>query len=431
MDILTGGFFGDNVPYKDYVVKLTWMVYAWNTYLNYRQHRKLKETKVPASMVGVIEEKDFLKARAYGLDKSKFGFVSETFDQVETALILSYDVWPYLWNLSGIALGRLGYPADQSHEIFQSIIFVIFMTIISMSLSLPFSLYSTFVIEERHGFNKQTLRLFFTDLVKETLVSGAIGIPLIIAFLKIIQWAGSSFYFYLWVFMFVFQLFMVAIYPTWIQPLFNKFTPLEEGELRTKINALAARIKFPLKKLFVIDGSKRSSHSNAYFYGFFKNKRIVLYDTLLEHSSNDEVCAVLAHELGHWQYNHVLQTLVIAQVHIFAIFYLFSSFIEHAPLYRSFGFDTMPILIGFTLFQYILSPMEMIIGFLQNVFSRKNEFQADAFAKKLGYASLLRSALIKLHVKNKGNLNPDHWYSAWHYSHPPLIERLEAIGKAE
>ncbi|KAI9105664.1 peptidase family M48-domain-containing protein [Phlyctochytrium arcticum] len=419
----------DGVAYKEYVLGFSWIVYLWSTYLNYRQHKKLLEPRLPAAMKAVVKDEDFLKARAYGLDKSRFGFVSDAFDQVQSTVIIAYDFLPWFWAIAGNVLAKRGYGPE--YEIAHSIVFVAILTVFGMVLGLPFSLYSTFVIEERHGFNKQTLRLFFTDMLKETLLSAAIGIPVIVAFLKIIDWAGSSFYYYVWLFVFTFQIIMMIIFPTFIQPLFNKFTPLEDGELKTKIDALASRIKFPLTKLFVIDGSKRSAHSNAYFYGFFKNKRIVLYDTLLEHSTTDEVCAVLAHELGHWQFNHVLQMLVMIQFHLFSIFFLFSSFVNHVPLYRSFGFQTQPVLIGFTLFQYIILPAETILSFLQNMLSRKNEFQADAFAKKLGYASLLKSALVKLQVENKGNMNPDKWYSAWHYSHPPLIERLNAIGKTE
>lgn len=203
---------------------------------------------------------------------------------------------------------------------------------------------------------------------------------------------------------------------------------MEEGELRSRIEALAARISFPLKKLYVIDGSKRSSHSNAYFYGFGKNKHIVLYDTLIEHSDNDEICAVLAHELGHWKMGHTLKLLVVNQIHLLTIFFLFSLFIHNKQLYDHFGFDTMPTLIGFMLFQFIYSPVESVIGFLQHVYQRKNEYEADAYALKLGYASTLRSALIKLSIKNLGGFNVDPLYSAWNHSHPSLVERLNALG---
>ncbi|KAJ3171556.1 CAAX prenyl protease 1 [Geranomyces variabilis] len=421
-------------PFKEYVLAFSWAIYLWTTYLNYRQHVALQDNRIPALLKEVIEPKSSAKAREYGLDKSRFGFFSDAFEQIQSTAFIHYDILPLLWSWAGQAIERAGY--DGYYEVTQSVVFVMLLSIVGTALNLPFSVYRTFVIEERHGFNKVTPWLFCMDMVKEQVLSAVIGIPLIIAFLKIIAWAGKDFYFYIWVFMLVVQLVMILVYPTFIQPLFNTFTPLPEGSLRTKINALAARVHFPLKKLFVIDGSKRSSHSNAYFYGFGQNKRIVLFDSLLDQKKDhpmfeDEVCAVLAHEIGHWQHNHVFRTLITIQLHLFCIFYFFSVFIDHDPLYRSFGFDTRPVLIGFTLFQYVISPLETVLQFLQNAVSRKNEFQADQYAKGLGYTELLKAALVKLHVENKGTLNPDRWYSAWHYSHPPIVERLGALGKTE
>ncbi|CAO3684337.1 unnamed protein product [Rhizopus stolonifer] len=253
-------------------------------------------------------------------------------------------------------------------------------------------------------------------------------LPFMSAFLWIIKATGDKFYFYVWIIVIVFQLFIITVYPTFIQPLFNTLTPMEQGDLRSKIEALAARIQFPLKKLYVIDGSKRSGHSNAYFYGFGKNKHIVLFDTLIEHSNHEEICAVLAHELGHWQMGHTLKLLAVNQVVLLSIFWLFSLFIHNQKLYGDFGFQTMPTLIGFLLFQFIYAPVESVIGFLQHVYQRKNEYEADAYALKLGYASTLRSALIKLSVKNLGGFNVDSLYSAWNHSHPSLVERLNALG---
>ncbi|KAJ3085354.1 CAAX prenyl protease 1 [Quaeritorhiza haematococci] len=418
-----------NAPFKSYVLGFSYVIFLWENYLSYRQHQKLKEKKIPHALESIVKQEDFEKANAYGLDKSKFGFVSGIFSQIQTTIVFYYDLLPWFWNFAGSWITYFG--LEGNWEITQSIIFLVVISLISTVLNLPFSLYYTFVIEERHGFNKQTLGLFFADFLKGLLISGIIGVPVVAAFLWIIQWTGDNFALYVWLFMLVFQLVMVTIYPTLIQPLFNKFTPLEEGELKDKIHALAARIGFPLTKLFVIDGSKRSSHSNAYFYGFFKNKRIVLFDTLLEHSENEEVCGVLAHELGHWKHNHITKTLIITQTHLFLIFYLFAGFIHFDPLYKSFGFDSQPILIGFLLFQYIYMPVESVAGFAMNILSRFHEFQADHFAKSLGYAKVLKSALVKLHTKNLGNMNPDSLYSQWHYSHPPLVERLNAIGKTD
>jgi STE24 endopeptidase len=252
-----------------------------------------------------------------------------------------------------------------------------------------------------------------------------------------------------------FQLFLIMIYPTVIQPLFNKLTPMEEGELRTQIESLAARIAFPMKKLYVIDGSKRSGHSNAYFYGFGKNKHIVLYDTLIDHSDNDEICAVLAHELGHWKMGHTLKLLGVTQLYAVTMFWFFSFFIHNTKFYHDFGFHTTPALIGFVLFQCVYAPVDSAISFLMHVYQRKNEYEAgkqktsmsktkghficmhinilvpyplDAFALKLGFASKLRSALIKLSIKNLGGFNMDPWYSAWNNSHPTLTERLNKLG---
>lgn len=221
-----------------------------------------------------------------------------------------------------------------------------------------------------------------------------------------------------------FQLFFVMIFPTFIQPLFNKFTPLPKGSLRTKIEALAAKLKFPLKKLFVVDGSKRSSHSNAYFYGFFNNKRIVIFDTLIDQSTEEEVVAVLAHELGHWYYNHVFVTLLTVQVQLFVLFYLFSLLTQLPSLFAEFGFGKeQPILVGFLLFQFVYSPVDSVMTFFMNYMTRSKEFQADAFAKRLGYSEQLKAGLITLNKSNLSNVNPDYLYSMYHHSHPPLIQR--------
>jgi len=261
-----------------------------------------------------------------------------------------------------------------------------------------------------------------------------IGFPVLAALLHIIKWGGEYFYVYCWIFISLFMLFMLTIYPSFIAPLFNKFTPLETGELKTEIEQLAARLQFPLTKLYVIDGSKRSSHSNAYFYGFFKNKRIVLYDTLISQLNLPEIVAVLGHELGHWKLNHTVKLLLISELQIFVSFFLFGQILGWHLMYTSFGFENYPTIIGLILFfQFIMSPVDHVLSFAMNMLSRKFEFQADNFAKKLGteFAHSLQVGLIKISAENLGNLNPDSWYSIYHYSHPPLVERLKALGKAD
>ena len=222
---------------------------------------------------------------------------------------------PKLWSWTGDLLLRYA-PARFTGEISHSIVFVFAFMLIQQGLSLPTRIYSTFVLEEKFGFNKQTPGLFISDMVKTNLLTAVLMPPILAGFLKIIQKTGSQFVFYTWVFTAGIQLLMTTLYPTFIQPLFNKLSPLEDGELKTKVNELAARFKFPLHELYVIDGSKRSAHSNAFFYGLPWKKHIVIYDTLLEKSEPEEVLAILAHELGHWKLGHTTSLFGISQVRL-------------------------------------------------------------------------------------------------------------------
>ncbi|RIB05194.1 peptidase family M48-domain-containing protein [Gigaspora rosea] len=430
MSLLGFDLTAPGTPYKEFVLIFSWVVYTFEQYLSIRQYYKLKEPNPPKSLQDIEEVREnFKKTQAYGLDKAKYGFVSALFGQIQSTIIIVWDILPFLWDLSGKWLEQVGYGTD--YEIIQSLIFTVNMTLMSYLLSLPLSLYYTFVIEERHGFNKMTLGLFFMDLLKGFLIAGVIGLPILALVLQIIRWTGDNFYFYVWIFMIIFNLVLLTIYPTLIQPLFNKVEPLEKGDLRERIEELASRIGFPLKKLYVIDGSKRSNHSNAYFYGFFKNKRIVLYDTLIDQADTGEILAIVGHELGHWYLNHTVKVLVVSQIHNLFLFYVFSQFIHNSELYSSFGFTSRPTLIGFLLFQFIYSPIENIFSFLMNIKSRQHEFEADAYSKKLGYGAQLRSGLIKIQLKNLSNLNNDKWFSAYHFSHPPLPERLSALEKID
>lgn len=245
-------------------------------------------------------------------------------------------------------------------------------------IGLPFSYYHHFVLEEAYGFNKQTVRLWVIDFFKGQALSLALGIPIGSAFLAIIKKTGQNFFLYLWVFALVMQAGLITLYPILIVPIFNKLTPLPAGQLKTSVETLAAKLKFPLTELQVIDGSKRSAHSNAYFTGLpGMKKSIVLFDTLIEKSEEDEVVAVLAHELGHWKMGHTTKQLGIAQAHLFFLFSLFSCFVENKSLYSSFGFAReRPVIVGFMLFSEVLGPMEAVIGLGMNVLSRKFEFEA-------------------------------------------------------
>ncbi|KAL8004362.1 putative peptidase M48, CAAX prenyl protease 1 [Plasmopara halstedii] len=460
------------VPYFEGALVFMTLVYLFETYLDIRQHRKLHDKHFPKPLAEAIEglgsyciankdakrsenkgndetdeaktedldpqkettllnamQNKFDKSRAYGLDKSTFGLISGAYKQLEATAFLLLGHLPFMWTLSSKAL--LALTLDTNSEIYRALMLLTLTTIYETLVGIPFELYSTFVVEERHGFNKQTLGLFFLDKLKGFALFIVIGFPVTSALIYVIRWGGEYFYMYVWAFLFVFSVIMMTLYPVLIMPLFNKFTPLEEGVLRTRIEALASSLNFPLTKLFVTDGSKRSSHSNAYFFGLFNSKRIVLFDTLLEQATNDEIVAILGHELGHWKLWHTAQSFVIQQLYILASFYVFGRCMNDAELFASFGFAddaAKPVIIGFLLFsQTMWAPVEHVLSFLMTLNTRKNEFQADAFAVDLGYSVSLKSGLTKLAIENLSNMNPDTLYSAYHYSHPPLVERLNAI----
>jgi STE24 endopeptidase len=320
---------------------------------------------------------------------------------------------------------------EVNDEIKVSLIFLLLVTLVGMVTSLPFELYSTFQIERKHGFNKQTLGLFVTDKIKSLGLTFIIGGPFAALLLHIIKWGGAYFYVYVWGFLFFFSVFMLTIGPL-IMALFNKYEPLQDGELKTRIYELAARLKYPLQKLFVMDGSKRSSHSNAFMYGFGNNKRIVLFDTLLDQVHEDEILAILGHELGHWKLGHTLMNFVLTQLYFGAAFYAFSLTYGSDDLYAAFGFNDAtrpkPTIIALLLFfQTLWAPVDKILNFALTMFSRMNEFAADRFSVNLGMSKKLQSGLCKIHLENLGAMCPDTWYSAYHYSHPPLVERLSAM----
>ena len=286
----------------------------FENFLSLRQYSVLQQKKPPQVLQGAINQDVFDKSQAYGRAKSKFGFVSGLYGMMQSMGVVYYDVLPKLWDLTGFWLARYG-SANYTGEIAHSLLFLFTYNIVSTVLNLPVSYYSTFVLEEKFGFNKQTLRLWIMDMLKGQALTVVLGVPFLSGFLAIIQKTGNTFFYYLWIFSVAVTVFMITIYPIAILPLFNKLSPLEEGPLKTGVEALAKRLNFPLSELYVIDGSKRSSHSNAYFFGLPWKKHIVIYDTLIEKSETEEVVAVLGHELGHWSLGHTTKLFGISQVY--------------------------------------------------------------------------------------------------------------------
>ncbi|KAK3178287.1 hypothetical protein OEA41_000420 [Lepraria neglecta] len=431
MDILQRlGRFLDrpSFPWKRLIVGFSLGQYLFESFLSLRQYKVLQQKKPPKALKGEVSQEVFDKSQAYGRAKAKFGFVSSLYDQVQNYGIIYYDLLPQLWVLTGVWLVRY-VPEKYAGEIVHTLIFFFTYNIITTILNLPTAYYGTFVLEEKYGFNKSTVKLWLMDMIKGQALMVVFGAPLLSGFLAIVQKTGNQFFYYLWLFSIVVQMFAITIYPIFILPLFNKLSPLDDGKLKTGVEALAKKLKFPLSELYVIDGSKRSAHSNAYFYGLPWKKHIVIYDTLIEKSETEEVVAVLAHELGHWSLGHTTKLLVIAQFHMFYIFALFSVFINNRSLYQSFGFHKeFPIIIGFILFSDALSPMDTVVKLLMNILSRTFEFQADEFAVKLGYSTDLAKSLIKLQIQNLSTMDADWMYSSYHFSHPILPERLGALG---
>ncbi|KAI0078019.1 hypothetical protein K474DRAFT_1661060 [Panus rudis PR-1116 ss-1] len=431
----------DPIDWKLYVQVASWVVCLFESYLIIRQYPLYSKPEPPAVLADHFDKETFKKSQEYGKDKAKFSLISGLYKQIVDSLLLHYGMYAWAWAAAGGVLGKFGYSSE--YEILQSIVFVAILFITSSIPALPVSIYQTFVLEEKHGFNKTTPGLFVADMLKGWAVGFVIGAPFLAAFLYVFKWAGDRFIPWLMAFLITFQMTMVILYPTVIQPLFNKLSPLPEGELRKRIENLASKLNFPLKHLYEIDGSKRSSHSNAYFFGLPWSKHIVIFDTLIKQSKPDEVEAILAHELGHWYYMHPTKLLLATQLHIFTILALFPAFM-HAPLFlRAFDFPkevaaNPPTILAFMLFQMIINPLEaFFVSIWMNALTRKYEYEADRFACELqdklksedmkDLGDRLGRALIAIHVKNLSTVWVDWMYSAYHHSHPTLTERLKAL----
>ncbi|CAD6581760.1 MAG: hypothetical protein CYPHOPRED_001699 [Cyphobasidiales sp. Tagirdzhanova-0007] len=434
------------------LVGLTLLSYVFDTYLGQRQLAKLRHSAPPATLQAYFsllgDSSNFLPSQNYLSDKLRFGQVAGLVDLVESAAtyttllsIVSAKAIPVsglkaIWDYAGtyeLVIHR--------GEIAQSLAFAVLVAAASMITSVPASLYRTFVLEEKHGFNKTTFQTWLLDLVKSQLLTAVLGLPLIAALLKTIDYAGPSFVNYTMLLIISIQLIMIPTYPYLIAPIFNKYKAIHEFKdkenyvtVAKRIEGLAQRLDFPLGRLWVMDGSTRSSHSNAFFFGLpFLTKHIVLYDTLLDQNTPEEVEAVLAHELGHWKFNHSLIMLLISQAITFVNLSMIRLTLFNPSLYRSFSFThERPLIIGLLLSMSLLGPLDTIISFLMNAISRKNEFQADRFAFDLSdaehhYAEKLKIALVRLGDKNKSVTDVDGLWSAFKHSHPTMPERIDRL----
>ena len=383
---------------------------------------KALREELPEEFADVYDREKYRKSQAYTRERTRFGLLTSSFGLLVTLVFWFAGGFNYLdeivrsWSLGPIWTGLL---------------YIGILILARSAISLPFSIYSTFAIEERYGFNKTTPKTFILDLIKGTALGIVIGGAVLAGVLYFFEYSGPYAWLYCWIAVTLFSLVMQFIAPTWIMPLFNKFTPLEEGDLRSAIMDYARSVKYPLENLFVMDGSKRSSKSNAFFTGFGKHKRIALFDTLIENQTVPEIVAVLAHEIGHFKKKHILQGMVIGILHTGVMFYLLSIFLSHQGLFEAFYMENAaatPIYAGLIFFGMLFSPIEMILSVFMQIFSRKNEFEADRYAAETtGDPESMVSALKKLSAHNLSNLTPHPFYVFLNYSHPPVLERIRAI----
>lgn len=375
-------------------------------------------TGIPPEFKGIYDNEKYAQSQRYLRDNTVFGMVQST---IMLPLTVAFIL------LGGFRLFNDWAQNVSESMIIAGLVFAGLLTLLSKAVSLPFSIYDTYVIEERYGFNRTTPKTFVMDILKGLLLTALIGAPVF----ALVLWIFDSLphaWLWAWAALAVIQLFLVFIAPVVFLPLFNKFTPLEDGELRQRIEQYAAEHNYNLSGIFKIDGSRRSTKSNAYFTGLGKTKRIALFDTLIEKHTVEELICVLAHEIGHCKRGHIKKHIAYSLAASLLMFFMLDFFIQRPGLYAAFGIDNTPLYAGFIFFGFIYAPASMALGVLGNVISRKHEYEADAFAAQTtGQPGEMVSALKKLTVDNLGNLTPHPLKVFLQYSHPPVLERIRAL----
>ena len=382
-----------------------------------------RKTELPSELSDVTTPEQFAKINEYTRVRSKFGLVKATFSLIIMLWFWfsggfnALDHWVRSFGLSTIPTG---------------ILYIGILGIANSVLSLPFDWYSTFVIEERFGFNKTNPALFILDRLKGFVLAIILGTPLLWVILWFFDRAGSNAWLYCWLVSVGFSLALQYVAPVWILRLFNKYTPLPEGNLRHAILAYAQKVRFPFKEIFVMDGSKRSTKSNAFFTGFGKYRRIALFDTLVSGSTDPEIVSVFAHEVGHYKKKHIIVGMLLSFLYMGFVFYLLSIFINRKELFDAFYIDHPSIYAGLVFFGLLFEPLSFLFSIAFNALSRYNENQADQYAVETTKDTRnLISALKKLYANNLSNLTPHPLYVFLNYTHPPLLERVRRIASAE
>jgi STE24 endopeptidase len=381
-------------------------------------NNKSRKLPIPSSLSGIYTDKKYKESQAYQSEVFYFSILSSTISFLGTLALL---IWGGFGLLDEYAR-TFGYIEPITSLIFFGLLFIA-----SDLLSIPFDLYGSFVIEEKYGFNKMTFKTYLLDKIKGWLMTIIVGGTILSIFIFLIMQFGTSFWLYFWVVISLVMIFVNMFYTSLIVPIFNKLVPLEEGSLKSAITVYSSKVEFPLSNIFVIDGSKRSSKGNAFFSGFGSNKKIVLYDTLIEKHTEEELVGILAHEVGHYKKKHIISSLLTGVLQSGFMLWVLSLIILNPEISWAMGGSQSAIHLNVLAFGILYSPISTIIGVFTNMMSRKNEYEADAFAVNTYGKTPLVTALKKLTSDSLGNLTPHAWYEFMNYSHPSLFKRIEAM----
>ena len=398
-------------------IGLTIFNFLFTTVLEYLNDKNWKES-IPNDLEGFYDSNKYQKAKNYKIERGKISLLNSSISFVITLLMLFF---------FGFGLISEYAVSFSDSTIIQSCIFFMIFHLLTTFLGMPFSYYSTFFIEEKYGFNKTTLKIFIVDKIKGLFISSLFIIVLTSLAVVSIEYFSTGFWIWLWIGLSLFMVFLNMFYADLIVPVFNKLTPLENGELRSKIESYSKKVGYSLKNIFVIDGSKRSTKANAFFSGLGPRKTIALYDTLIEKHTDEELVSVLAHEVGHFKKKHILVSMFLTILQLGIMCYLFELCMNMEVIASSLGSSKMNFHIGIIAFSFLYSPIGLITGILMNILSRKNEYEADKFAKDTYNGNFLELALKKLSVDSLSNLYPHPLYVFVHYSHPPLLKRLARL----
>lgn len=394
--------------------------FLFTTVLEYLNDKNWKDN-IPDEFKDFYDAESYIKAKNYKISRGKLSTVSSSLSFVFTLAMLYFFGFGLLSDLAN---------SFSDSVILQSSAFFMILYLFNFVIGIPFSYYSTFEIEEKYGFNKTDIKTFILDKLKGLIITSVFILGLTSLAVLIIDFFSTGFWLWLWLGLSILMILLNMFYADLIVPIFNKLTPLENGELRDKIEAYSKKVGYSLKNIFVIDGSKRSSKANAFFSGLGPRKTIALYDTLIQKHSDEELVSVLAHEVGHFKKKHILLSMILTIFQLGIMCYLFELCMSFDLIANALGSSTMNFHIGIIAFGFLYSPVGLIIGVLMNILSRKNEFEADNYAKETYDGNSLSLALKKLSVDSLSNLYPHPFYVFIHYSHPPLIQRLSKLNKS-